>query len=151
MFRSFCTAAIVCCTGLLGTVIGEDKVPKAAVAVGELNEAYVTAFNQQNAKGIAECFREASDFTLLTGLQVQGRAALQAAHESFFQNNPGAKIEGKQETYRMIRPGIVLATGTWKVTGGPAEYPSSGLWFTVVGKQAGAWRYEAMRLMIPVE
>ena len=148
MFR-LCSAVILCC--FVGVVNAEDKPTKAMVGVGELNEAYVTAFNDQNAKEVAACFSESGDLTLLTGGQINGHEQIQAAHASFFKNNPNAKIEGKQETYRLIRPGIVLASGTWKVTGGPSEYPSSGQWFTVVVKQDGKWHYEAMRLMIPVK
>jgi hypothetical protein len=59
-------------------------------------------------------------------------------------------VEGQQLTYRQVRPTLVLASGRWKVTNGPSEYPSSGLWFTVVAKRGAKWRYEAMRLMIPV-
>ena len=135
----------------LGFVSGQDKTTKAVEAIGELNEAYVTAFNEQDAKKIAACFSESSDFTLLTGLLVHGRDKVQAAHASFFQNNPDAKAEGKQESFRMIRPGVVLASGIWKVKGGPSEYPSSGLWFSVVARHEGKWQYEAMRLMIPVK
>ena len=134
-----------------GFICGQDSTPQAIKAIGELNEAYVTAFNEQDAKKLAACFSESSDFTLLTGLLVHGRDKVEAAHASFFKNNPSAKAEGKQESYRMIRPGVVLASGTWKVKGGPSEYPSSGLWFSVVARHEGKWQYEAMRLMIPVK
>ncbi len=151
MLRCLSCVVVLCCVFVQGVVSAEDKTTKAMVDVGELNEAYVTAFNDQNTKDIAACFSESADFTLLTGGDVQGREQIRAAHDSFFKNNPNAKIEGKQETYRLIRSGIVLAAGTWKVTAGPSEYPSSGQWFTVVVKQDGKWHYEAMRLMIPVK
>ncbi len=128
----------------------DDKTTPEMIAVGELNEAYVAAFNSADLDKLSECLTAKCDFTLLTGATVSGRKQVAAAHASFFKNNPGAKIEGKQLTYRTIRPKIVLASGTWKVTGGPSEYPSSGTWYTVVVQKNDRWQYEAMRLMIPV-
>ena len=128
----------------------DDKRTPEMTAVGELNEAYVAAFNSADIGKLSDCLTAKCDFTLLTGATVSGRKQVAAAHASFFKNNPGAKIEGKQLTYRTIRPKIVLASGIWKVTGGPSEYPSSGNWYTVVVHKDDRWQYEAMRLMIPV-
>jgi uncharacterized protein (TIGR02246 family) len=137
-------------SGSAGAEDNQQQVTPEMTAVGELNEAYVTAFNSADVDKLSACLTAKCDFTLLTGATVSGRKQVAAAHAAFFQNNPGAKIEGKQLTYRTIRPKIVLASGTWKVTGGPAGYPPSGNWYTVVVQKEGRWQYEAMRLMIPV-
>ena len=127
---------------------GDDKTKTAFAEIGELNEAYVTAFNGQDAKKVAACFSPNADYTLLTGDTVRGRDMLAKAHASFFKNNPQAKVKGKQEAIRLVRPSVALAEGTWEVTGGPSEYPSSGTWYTVVAKKGKRWHYEAMRLMV---
>jgi uncharacterized protein (TIGR02246 family) len=149
--RILIVVALTCFPGFDRLLPAQDKPTQEMIDVGNLNEAYVAAFNAQQHKKLAALFASRSDFTLLTGLTVHGRAQTVMAHAAFFKNNPGAKIEGKQLTYRLIRPGVVLASGNWKVTGGPSEYPSSGQWYTVVVNKDGKWRYEAMRLMIPVK
>ena len=101
------------------------------VAVGNLNEAYVTAFNKQDLTSLADCFSDNADFTLLTGDTVPGRKNVVLSHAAFFRNNPEARINGKQITYRLIQKGVVLASGKWNVTNGPSAYPASGTWYTV--------------------
>jgi uncharacterized protein (TIGR02246 family) len=141
---------LVSCCFLFDPAVAQETTGGDAAAIGNLNEAYVVAFNGGDAKKLAQCFSAESEYTLLTGDTVSGRPNVARAHESFFQHNPNAKIEGQQLAYRQIRPTLVLASGKWKVTSGPSEYPSSGLWYTVVAKRGDKWRYEAMRLMIPV-
>ncbi len=123
----------------------------SATAIGNLNEAYVVAFNQQDSAKLAQCLAENGDFTLLTGETVQGRENVAHAHKAFFEYNPEAKIEGKQLSLREVADGVFVASGKWKVTNGPSQYPSSGLWFTVVVHRDGKWQYEAMRLMAPAK
>lgn len=132
-----------------GSAAADEDATK--VRIGELNEAYANAFNDQDADKVAACFWNAGDYTLLTGDTISGRMKIRGAHESFFESNPNAKMEGKQLTCRQVLPGVVLATGVWEVIDGPSEYPPNGLWFTVVVKRDGKWQYQAMRLMIPVE
>ena len=130
-------------------VFGQEKTASDLVKVGELNEAYVVAFNAQDARKIASLFTAEADFTLLTGDALSGREQVARGHLSFFKNNPNAKISGKQLSHRLIRPDVLLATGKWDVKNGPREYSASGLWATVVVKNDGKWQYEAMRLMVP--
>ncbi len=137
------------CLLLADTVCGEQKHTAELVRIGELNEAYVTAFNAHDAKKIATLFTVDGDFTLLTGESLHGREQVAAGHASFFTSNSQAKISGQQTTVRFIRPDVLLATGKWRVENGPPQYPSSGIWATVVANQDGKWKYEAMRLMIP--
>ena len=136
---------------LTGTLSGQEKVRQALPEIGELNEAYVTAFNSQQADKLAQLFSADADFTLLTGQTISGRQEIAAAHKSFFKNNPEAKVRGQQQTVRLAGKKFVIATGKWSVTNGPKEYPSAGLWSTVVGNEKGQWRYEVMRLMIPAK
>ena len=134
---------------LSGSVFADEQSTSDLVKVGELNEAYVVAFNAQDAAKIASLFTADGDFTVLTGHLLSGREQVAGGHVSFFKNNPQAKISGKQLTQRFIRPGVLLATGKWKVENGPQEFSSTGLWSTVVVKKDGNWQYEAMRLMVP--
>ena len=134
---------------LSGSVVADEQSTSDLVKVGELNEAYVVAFNAQDAAKIASLFSADGDFTILTGDGLSGREQIAGGHVSFFKNNPQAKISGKQVTARFIRPDVLLATGQWKVENGPREFSSTGLWATVVVKNDGKWQYEAMRLMVP--
>jgi uncharacterized protein (TIGR02246 family) len=144
------TLLVAAALGLAGGGLLADEKPEAdLVKIGDLNEAYVTAFNEKDAQDLAPLFTDDADFTLLTGDTLSGREQVLGGHLSFFNNNPDAKVSGKQQTHRFVRPNVVLATGTWKVENGPKEYASSGVWSTVVVKQRGQWKYTAMRLMVP--
>jgi len=132
-----------------GSLFADEKMEADLVKIGELNEAYVTAFNAQDVQKLAPLFTDDAEFTLLTGDMLQGREPVLGGHLSFFKNNPSAKVSGKQQTHRFVRTNVVLATGIWKVENGPQEYASTGVWSTVVVKQRGQWKYTAMRLMVP--
>jgi uncharacterized protein (TIGR02246 family) len=67
-----------------------------AEALGRLNEAYVQAFNAQNPHKVAEAFTAEADYVILTGDILDGRDAISQGHQSFFNNNPRAKLMGKQ-------------------------------------------------------
>ncbi len=142
---------LVSCGLLVGSclicnpIAAEDSGPDFA-AIGQLNEAYATAFNQQDAKAIASLFTADGDYSILTGDLLMGRPQIAAGHAAFFKNNPGAKIDGKQLTRRHLRDDVVVATGRWKVENGPSDYPSSGAWSTVVVKDDGKWKYGVMRI-----
>ncbi len=133
------------------TARGQDKVSPDFIKIGELNEAYVVAFNARDEKKVTALFTGAADFTILTGDMLRGRDQIAAGHRSFFENNPQAKISGQQLSRRFISPNVVLATGKWKVKNGPQQFPSSGTWSTVVVKKEGKWKYEAMRLSVPAK
>ena len=135
---------------LFGTdLLAADDESEARVQIGQLNEAYVTAFNHRDAEKVGTLFGADGDFTLLTGDTIGGRASITAAHASFFTNNPQAQISGEQATCRFLRPGIAIATGKWEVKQGPSEYSSTGVWATVLKRTHGTWKYEAMRLTVP--
>ena len=134
---------------LANSLAAQDRTTPDTIAVGNRNEAYVTAFNKQDLTKLSDCFSDNADFTLLTGDTVAGQKNVVRAHAAFFKNNPGARINGKQITYRLIQKGVVLASGKWNVTDGPSAYPASGTWYTVVVNREGKWQYEAMRLMAP--
>ena len=130
-------------------VLAADAESEAGVQIGQLNEAYVTAFNHRDAAKAAALFGADGDFTLLTGDTISGRRSIMAAHVPFFTNNPQAKISGKQTSCRFLRPDIAIATGKWEVKNGPSEYSSKGVWATVLTRTDGTWKYEAMRLLVP--
>jgi hypothetical protein len=76
-----CSFVFVCLVAFFpGTVGAQDKAATAKVEIGELNEAYVTAFNAQFAEKVAACFGKSGDYTLLTGDTISGREMVQAAH-----------------------------------------------------------------------
>lgn len=140
---------VVLCLMLVGVAHADENADLQFEKIGELNEAYVVAFNAKEVSKIGALFTEDGEFTVLTGDLLSGRELVSAGHLSFFQNNPEAEISGQQLTRRFIRPDVVVATGKWSVKDGPTEFSSAGIWSTVVVKKDGKWRYEAMRLMVP--
>ena len=145
-----CSILVLVYLLLVGTnALAADAESEAAVQIGQLNEAYVTAFNRRDAAKVGALFGEDGDFTLLTGDTIGGRDSITAAHASFFAGNPQAKISGEQTSCRFLLPTIAIATGKWEVKHGPSEFSAAGVWATVLKRTEGTWKYEAMRLMVP--
>jgi uncharacterized protein (TIGR02246 family) len=133
----------------VSTVFADEKADFDAL--GQLNESYVTAFNRQDAAAVANAFAEGGDMLILTGDLLEGREAIAKGHSSFFANNRQAKIAGKQLHRRFLTPDVAVARGEWKVSNGPAQFPSKGLWTAVQVKTNGSWRYASLTLTIPVQ
>jgi uncharacterized protein (TIGR02246 family) len=132
-------------------LVAEEGGSQDQDKIGQLNEAYVSAFNSREPQKIAALFTADGEFTLLTGDLLSGRQQVAQGHASFFQNYPRATVSGKQLTVRRVAPGVFIATGNWNVKNGPTAYAAAGRWSTVIANKTGQWQYEAMRLMVPAK
>ncbi len=119
--------------------------------LGELNESYVQAFNSHDAVAIGKLFVADGDYMLVTGDLLEGTEAIVAGHASFFSNNAKVKLEGKVLKRKFLTPDLVLSHGQWKATGGPPGVPNEGTWTAIQVHADGQWRYETIRVSVPLK
>ncbi|MCA9434648.1 MAG: nuclear transport factor 2 family protein [Candidatus Omnitrophica bacterium] len=80
---------------ILGNAQGqplEEFDPEAIAGIRLSSERYVEAFNQYDAKSIANLWVEDATYITSTGIELQGRAQIEEAFAKFFENNPGVSI-----------------------------------------------------------
>lgn len=119
--------------------------------LGELNESYVQAFNSHDPVAIGKLFVSDGDYMLVTGDFLEGTEAIVAGHASFFNNNSKVKLEGKALKRKFLTPDLVLSHGQWKAMGGPSGVPNEGTWTAIQVRVDGKWRYETIRISVPVK
>ena len=133
-----------------GPVVPADEA-RHIEQLGELNESYVQAFNSHDAVAIGKLFVADGDYMLVTGDLLTGTEAVVAGHASFFNNNPRVKLEGKVLKRKFLTPDLVLSHGQWKATGGPPGVPNEGTWTAIQVHADGQWRYETIRVSVPLK
>ncbi|EMI16212.1 Steroid delta5-4-isomerase [Rhodopirellula maiorica SM1] len=102
-------------------------------------EAYVTAFNQGNAKALAAMWSPEAVYTNpLSGEQVVGREAIEQQFAAIFTENQGAKLAATTNAIQFISPGVALEQGTAMVSREGKEPEESG-YQAVYVKQDGKW------------
>src|SRR5437660_6228819 len=77
--------------GLAGEGKGKNK--EEAVAIHKNAEAFVAAFNKNDAKAVAAFWTQDGDFVDQTGRHLRGRKAIEKAFRGFFAENKGAKVQ----------------------------------------------------------
>ncbi len=124
------------------TAPAAEEADRAAIAA--LGEAYVTAFNQGDAKAVAQFWTPDGDYLDLDGQRTAGRAALQDLFAGFFAAHPGAQVRIDSESLRFPAPGLAIEDGTSSVLpkSGP---PSRARYTNTFVQQDGKWLLATVR------
>jgi len=103
-------------------------------------QAFETAFNQHDAKAIANLWQEDAVHrqTAVAG-SLKGRAAILAAYETLFQADPEAKIAITVNSVRDISPGVVSVKCSTQVVHSNKAVTSSRL-SAIVTKHGDQWQ-----------
>jgi uncharacterized protein (TIGR02246 family) len=108
-----------------GAVAAEKKSGNEAAeaAIRAHVNAFVKAYNAEDAKGIANLF--ASDAQMLDEDEntTQGRQAIERAFAAIFARSPQSRIEVDVASIRFIGSALAIETGSTKVTSKPGEVP----------------------------
>jgi uncharacterized protein (TIGR02246 family) len=122
---------------------GKDQIekadPKEGAAIQKQGQAFVEAFQNGDAKGVAALWVEDGTYLPLTGPKLQGRDAIAKAFTDFFARNKGLKVAIKSETLRFITPEVAVEEGVSEVfppDGGP---PSRARFSNIHVKKNGQW------------
>ncbi|GAB5405875.1 MAG: hypothetical protein Aurels2KO_41060 [Aureliella sp.] len=103
---------------LLGTIAAGQETATAPVAdpdqaaIEKTVASYQVAFNEGDAKKVAEHFTADGEMTYASGEVVKGREALTADFEGFFASNKEAKLQLVDVSINVIAPSVAIESGT---------------------------------------
>jgi uncharacterized protein (TIGR02246 family) len=102
-------------------------------------EAYVVAFNQQDAKALAAFWSpEAVYINPLSDVQVTGREAIEEQFASIFAEEKGVKLEVVTESSELISPGVAVEHGSATLLRADSD-PEQSAYTAIHVKRDGQW------------
>jgi uncharacterized protein (TIGR02246 family) len=108
-------------------------------AIRKVDDAYVQAFNQHDAKALADYWSpEAVYLNRITGAEVVGRAAIAEQFAALFKDQPEVKRELSVESVRFVSPNVAVEYGTAK-TMAPKTEPDEIEYSAVYVRRDGQW------------
>jgi uncharacterized protein (TIGR02246 family) len=124
---------------------GGDKPGPDEAEVHKALEAFVNAFNENDAAKLTAMLTATAEFIDDDSNRVEGGKAIGELLGKFFAANKGAKLQITPEGTRTIAPGVVIEDGESVVTI-PDKKTQSIRKFTIVyAKADGAWKIASIR------
>ncbi|MCU0880891.1 MAG: SgcJ/EcaC family oxidoreductase [Pirellulaceae bacterium] len=127
MIRTIALSAVLMSLTQVGLAQSDNGQNAAAVpggheAMHQRLEAYVAAFNKQDAVAVAafwspDCVSTAED----SGQRIEGREALQQHFAAFFKEAPGARLAGQITAIQLVRPDVAAIEGRTTLAVSDAE------------------------------
>lgn len=110
-------------------------------------EAFVAAFNKQDAKAVAALWTEDGEYLDETGQVFAGRDTIGRVYAQFFAENPNARIRINIDSLRLLSPATAIEDGHAFVAVGSAGLPSSSAYTAIHVKKDGKWLMATVRDM----
>jgi uncharacterized protein (TIGR02246 family) len=135
---------LAACWLLFGVVgVGQEAEPATpadpdVAAIEKAVASYQVAFNDGDAKKLAEHFSADGEMTTASGDTVKGREALAADFAAYFKDAQGAKLQLIDVSINVIAPSVAIESGTAIVTTGEESKPST--YRAVHVKSADGWK-----------
>jgi uncharacterized protein (TIGR02246 family) len=108
-------------------------------AIRQVAVAYVKAYNNREAKNIANLFTADGEIVDREGHAVQGRAAIEKVYAEVFQSFPQARTAVTIRSIRFVGPSLAVEEGTARVTLVPDEPAEPNEYSVVHVRQDGKW------------
>jgi uncharacterized protein (TIGR02246 family) len=99
---------------------------------------FVEAFDSGNAEAVAALWTDDGEYSVGHSI-VKGRLAIQRLYEEFFTAHPGARMEVKIDSVRMLAPTVAIEQGTAYVSNSPNGMPSESTYTAVHIRQDNKW------------
>jgi uncharacterized protein (TIGR02246 family) len=109
------------------------------------SEAFVAAFNEQDAKAIAAMWTEDGEYVDESGRRFAGRQAIETAYARFFADNPDAEMEITIDALRLVGRNVALEEGRAVVEPAAAAAAGVSRYTAVHAKVDGQWLMAAVR------
>lgn len=117
----------------------EDRRAADEAAIRRAVEAYVTAFNNADARALAAMWApEAVYSNPITNEEVTGREGIEKQFAGIFQDAKGARLESTTLTIDFVSPSVAIEQGVAKVLL-PDESPEESRYSAVYVKNGGEW------------
>jgi len=137
---SICFVATACFVAnvLVPSEILADQAEDEA-AIRKSDEAYVQAYNKQDAKALAALWSpEAVYIDPDTGDQAIGREEIEKEFADTFANLKDAKLEVKADAINFLSPNVAIENGTARIIQ-PQEEPDESKYSALFVKRDGKW------------
>jgi uncharacterized protein (TIGR02246 family) len=140
---------ILLVAGCFTTAIAAETTASDEAAIKKTIDSYVKAFNDGNAKALAEHWTNDGSFMAPTGEELKGREKLEASFKEFLNENKGIKLEVKpvaiyvQSPKEAIEEGVAITTRT-------DEEPSLTRYVAAYVKKNGNWKISKLREVMPM-
>lgn len=108
-------------------------------AIHQVAEAFVAAYNAQDAKALANLFLANGEIIGKNGLSQQGRKTIEAVFVRVFAMQPKAKIQVNTEKLRLLDATLAMENGSSIVTDPSGEQIEHNRYTVVYLKQEGKW------------
>ena len=130
-----CVVIVVC--GSISASAADSTADKAAI--GKAVTSYVKAFNDRDAKALAELWSPEGVYTSrLSGDRIVGREALKKEFSALFKEIKEAKLEVSTQSIDFVSPNVAVEQGTATVIKPKAE-PVNSSYSAVYVKRDGKW------------
>lgn len=116
-----------------------------ADAIRQRIEAYVAAYNQQDAAAVADLWAEDAVYVNRdTGERIKGRAAIAAMFQSLFQSGDADKLTVTVESIRLVTPDAAIEDGTAQTVSSDGT-TSQSTYTAIHVKKDGVWYLDSVR------
>jgi uncharacterized protein (TIGR02246 family) len=128
---------LVCWLALAGAARGDTAADEAAIR--KTVEAYVQAFNNRDARALADHWSEGAVYTnRITGEEVVGRPAIAEQFTALFKQQPELKLDVNLESVQLLSPNVAVEHGTARLLAPPGE-PEEVKYTAIYLKRDGRW------------
>lgn len=140
-------AIVVALGGMLGHsgLAADPPVSASQVEITKTAEAFVAAFQKEDAKALSEMWTVDGDFVDLEGRVLRGRAAIEKDFTELFKENDGLKLRIDVASVRFLSPDTAIEDGTTSVLGSDGALPSRARYTNVLVKKDGKWLLSSVR------
>lgn len=141
---------VPCCLGQEPKSPSPSDKPQAKDAA-ELNairagaQAFVAAFNKQDAKAIAALWAAHGEYVDDSGRKYSGREAIEDGYARFFADNPKAQIRLVIDSLKLLSDDAAIEDGRAFVEPAPPGAPGISKYLVVHVKVDGKWRMSTVR------
>ncbi len=140
------SALVIASAGVLASTptLGQEAADETA-DIRAQSEAFVAAFNKQDAKAIAALWTENGEYIDHTGNQFNGREAIEAGYAQMFNENPNAQIQITIDSLRLLSNDTAIEDG--RAVAASAEVPAVGFskYTSIHVKVDGQWKMASVR------
>lgn len=121
----------------------ESSLDLAAIRAG--SQAFVTAFNNGDAKAVAALWTEDGDYSDESGTTFSGREAIEREYVRFFAANSGHKIRLVIDSLKLLSDRAAIEDGRAMLDPAPAGAPATSKYTAIHVKVGDQWLMSTVR------
>jgi len=114
-------------------------------AIRATSQAFVSAFNQHDAKAMAVLWTETAEYVDDAGRSFSGRDAIEQGYAEFFSQNTGVKIEVVIDSLRLLSDSAAIEDGTSALQLADTGVVAMGRYTAIHVKVDGKWKMSSVR------